>query len=55
MQLQAFGRAHALTGDGRPILLLDQDRRRWDRTLITLGLRSLVRAYESSDTIVRTP
>ena len=41
MQLQA-SRANARSDrDGRPILLLDQDRRRWDRTLITLGLRSL--------------
>ncbi|MEI2728357.1 MAG: RNA polymerase sigma factor [Candidatus Nanopelagicales bacterium] len=51
MQLQA-SRANARSDrDGRPILLLDQDRRRWDRTLITLGLRSLVRAYQASDTI----
>ena len=43
MQLQA-SRANARSDrDGRPILLLDWDRRRWDRTLITLGLRSLVR------------
>ena len=51
MQLQASRASARSDRDGRPILLLDQDRRRWDRTLITLGMRSLARAYESSDTI----
>lgn len=32
--------------EGRPVLLADQSRARWDRTLIGLGERSLVRAGE---------
>jgi RNA polymerase sigma factor (sigma-70 family) len=44
MEIQA-SRAPARTGrDGEPILLLDQDRRRWDRLLIGRGLLALARA-----------
>jgi RNA polymerase sigma factor (sigma-70 family) len=44
MELQA-SRAAARTGaDGRPVLLADQDRRRWDRLLIRRGLAALRRA-----------
>ncbi|GIF77517.1 RNA polymerase sigma factor [Asanoa siamensis] len=44
MELQA-SRFAARTGpDGQPVLLEDQDRSRWDRTLITHGLRALARA-----------
>jgi RNA polymerase sigma factor (sigma-70 family) len=32
--------------DGEPVLLLDQDRRRWDRLLINRGLSSLERAHQ---------
>jgi predicted RNA polymerase sigma factor len=46
MELQA-SRMRARTGpDGRPVLLLDQDRRRWDRLLIRRGLAALERAQE---------
>jgi RNA polymerase sigma factor (sigma-70 family) len=46
MQLQA-SRTRARTGPGgAPILLLDQDRSRWDRILIARGLAALDRAYE---------
>jgi predicted RNA polymerase sigma factor len=34
---------------GEPILLLDQDRRRWDRLLINRGLASLERAWGLTD------
>jgi RNA polymerase sigma factor (sigma-70 family) len=34
--------------DGTPILLLDQDRALWDRTLITAGVRALARAQHLS-------
>ena len=45
MELQA-SRLRARTGpDGRPILLMDQDRTRWDRLLIQRGL-SLLRRIE---------
>ncbi len=51
MELQA-SRAPGRTGpDGEPILLLDQDRRRWDRLLIRRGLAALERA-ESLDPVV---
>ena len=44
MEIQA-SRAGARTGpDGQPILLLDQDRHRWDRLLIGRGLTALERA-----------
>lgn len=44
MEIQA-SRLHARTGpDGEPILLLDQDRTRWDAVLIRRGLRALKRA-----------
>lgn len=44
MELQA-SRIGARTGpDGEPVLLLDQDRRRWDRLLIRRGLAALGRA-----------
>jgi RNA polymerase sigma-70 factor, ECF subfamily len=44
MELQA-SRARARVGrDGAPVLLLDQDRSRWDRLLITRGLAGLARA-----------
>jgi RNA polymerase sigma factor (sigma-70 family) len=46
MELQA-SRLPARTGpDGEPVLLGDQDRRRWDRTLIRRGLAALARAEE---------
>jgi predicted RNA polymerase sigma factor len=44
MEIQA-SRTHARTAaDGTPILLLDQDRTRWDRLLIGRGLEALARA-----------
>jgi RNA polymerase sigma factor (sigma-70 family) len=45
MELQA-SRANARIGpEGEPVLLLDQDRRRWDRLLIRRGLEGLDRAW----------
>jgi predicted RNA polymerase sigma factor len=44
MELQA-SRTHARTGDGgRPVLLDDQDRSRWDALLVRRGLANLDRA-----------
>jgi RNA polymerase sigma factor (sigma-70 family) len=44
MEIQA-SRTHARTdADGRPVLLMDQDRGRWDRLLIRRGLAALERA-----------
>jgi len=47
MELQA-SRARARTGpDGEPVLLLDQNRSRWDWMLVGRGLAALERAYRS--------
>jgi len=49
MEIQA-SRAQARTGpDGQPILLLEQDRTRWDRIQIQRGLDALERAARLSD------
>ncbi len=46
MEIQA-SRIHARTGPGgEPVLLLDQDRARWDYTLIRRGLAALERAEQ---------
>jgi RNA polymerase sigma factor (sigma-70 family) len=50
MEIQA-SRANARTGpSGEPVLLLDQDRSRWDRLLIRRGLESIDRAWELEGT-----
>jgi RNA polymerase sigma factor (sigma-70 family) len=51
MEIQA-SRTHARIGpSGEPILLLDQDRARWDQLLIRRGLASLARAEELDGTV----
>ena len=44
MELQASRSAARRTPGGTPVLLLDQDRARWDRLLVTRGLAALERA-----------
>lgn len=44
MELQASRMRARIDASGEPILLLDQDRARWNRLLITRGLASLERA-----------
>jgi len=44
MEIQASRTKARVTPDGEPILLLDQDRARWDRLLIGRGLAALDRA-----------
>jgi predicted RNA polymerase sigma factor len=44
MELQASRLRARTAPDGAPLLLTDQDRRRWDRLLITRGLASLAKA-----------
>lgn len=44
MELQSSRAAARVDGDGRPVLLLVQDRARWDRLLIRRGLAALARA-----------
>ncbi|MFF4168491.1 RNA polymerase sigma factor [Streptomyces sp. NPDC001744] len=49
LELQA-ARTAARTGpDGRPVLLADQDRRRWDRSLVRRGFAALERAGDPRD------
>ena len=50
MEIQASRSAARLGPAGEPILLLDQDRSRWDQILIGRGLAALVRAEELSRT-----
>ncbi|HEX6149249.1 RNA polymerase sigma factor [Nocardioides sp.] len=51
IELQA-SRLRARTGpDGEPVLLLDQDRRRWDRLLIRRGLAHLDRIEQLGGTV----
>jgi predicted RNA polymerase sigma factor len=51
MELQA-SRTRARTGPlGEPVLLLDQDRSRWDWLLVGRGLRELERAYATGGAI----
>lgn len=44
MELQASRSAARVDAQGKPVLLLEQDRRRWDRLLIRRGLAALERA-----------
>ena len=44
MELQASRMGARLDPDGRPVLLLDQDRSRWDGVLLRRGLAALARA-----------
>ncbi|MBX3622809.1 MAG: RNA polymerase sigma factor [Rhizobacter sp.] len=44
MELQASRTAARTDAQGRPVLLMDQDRARWDHLLIRRGLASLARA-----------
>jgi RNA polymerase sigma factor (sigma-70 family) len=46
MEIQASRLRARLGPGGEPVLLLDQDRARWDRLLIHRGLRALARAEE---------
>ncbi|MGW4795719.1 RNA polymerase sigma factor, partial [Nonomuraea sp. NPDC004297] len=48
MEIQASRSAARVGPSGEPILLLEQDRARWDRLLIGRGLAALERAQESS-------
>jgi predicted RNA polymerase sigma factor len=46
LELQSARLATRVDADGNPVLLLDQDRSRWDRFLIRRGLDALARAEE---------
>lgn len=49
MELQASRAAARVDAEGRPVLLLEQDRGRWDRLLIRRGLLALARAEHLAD------
>lgn len=46
MELQASRMQARLDGEGRPVLLLEQDRSRWDGVLVRRGLAALARAAQ---------
>ena len=46
MEIQASRSAARVTASGEPVLLLEQDRGRWDQLLIRRGLAALTRAEE---------
>jgi RNA polymerase sigma factor (sigma-70 family) len=48
MEIQASRSAARLGPNGEPILLMDQDRRRWNQLLIQRGLNALARAEQLS-------
>jgi RNA polymerase sigma factor (sigma-70 family) len=45
MELQSSRAAARIDAEGKPVLLMDQDRMRWDRLLIRRGLAALERAH----------
>ncbi|MGW7305749.1 RNA polymerase sigma factor [Streptomyces sp. NPDC054835] len=47
LEIQASRTAARTAPDGQPVLLADQDRRRWDRLLIRRGFAALARAVEA--------
>jgi len=49
MEIQASRAAARVTPDGEPVLLLDQDRSRWDQLLIHRGIAALARAESLSE------
>jgi RNA polymerase sigma-70 factor (ECF subfamily) len=49
MEIQASRAAARVGPSGEPILLLDQDRSRWDRILIRRGLDALQKAHQLGD------
>ena len=54
MEIQASRAAARVGPTGEPVLLLDQDRARWDRLLINRGLAALARAEELGGAAGRT-
>ena len=49
MEIQASRASARVTADGEPVLLLEQDRSRWDQLLINRGLAALARAESLRD------
>ena len=50
LEIQASRASARTAADGAPILLMDQDRKRWDRILIRRGLTALERAEKLNET-----
>jgi RNA polymerase sigma factor (sigma-70 family) len=55
MELQASRAAARVDAAGKPVLLLDQDRARWDRLLISRGLAALERSERLSAASAQPP
>lgn len=55
MELQMSRFAARVDANGDPVLLLDQNRARWDRLLIRRGLAALARAHEACAKLGRLP
>ena len=55
MEIQASRSRARIGPTGEPILLLDQNRARWDQLLIRRGLAALARAESSAARAARTP
>jgi predicted RNA polymerase sigma factor len=55
LEIQASRAAARIDGHGHPILLMDQDRARWDRLLIRRGLAALAQAERLSESRVPGP
>ena len=53
MELQASRTPARLDDQGRPVLLMDQDRNRWDASLIRRGLAALTKADELAHAFVQ--
>ena len=51
MEIQASRSAARVSPSGEPILLLDQDRSRWDRLLVRRGLAALARAERTGGSL----
>lgn len=51
MEIQASRSAARVSANGEPILLLDQDRSRWDQLLIRRGLAALARAERTGGSL----
>ncbi|HET9976186.1 MAG TPA: RNA polymerase sigma factor [Burkholderiaceae bacterium] len=55
LEIQASRAAARVDGQGRPVLLMDQDRSRWDRLLIRRGLAALAQAEALGESRVPGP
>ncbi|MBE0549662.1 MAG: hypothetical protein IH627_18790 [Rubrivivax sp.] len=55
LEIQASRSAARIDAEGHPVLLMDQDRSRWDRLLIRRGLAALAQAQALGEGRARAP